>query len=106
MTGTRLSAAARMMCLPTLVAPVKIRWSNASFEKAVPTSTPPVNTAISSSAKYLGTASANTSATRSVYSDGLIMARLPAANIPAIGTITMPTGKFQGAMTPTTPFGW
>ena len=46
------------------------------------------------------------SATRSVNSEGLTIARLPAARIPAIGTMTMPTGKFHGAITPTTPLGW
>ena len=40
-----------MWAMTTLVAPVKIRWSKASFEKAMPTSASPVNTAISLSSK-------------------------------------------------------
>ena len=94
-----------MIWRPTLVAPVKIIWSNASFEKATPTSASPVNTAISVSSKYSGTSRAISADTFSVNSLGLIIARLPAARMPAIGTNTMPTGKFHGATTPTTPFG-
>src|SRR5215468_9288575 len=43
---------------------------------------------------------------RGVNSDGLIIARLPAANTPASGVNVRFTGKFHGLMTPTTPFGW
>ena len=38
-------------------------------------------------------------------SEGLIIARLPAANTPARGAKVRLTGKFQGLITPTTPLG-
>src|ERR1700678_1386980 len=41
-----------------------------------------------------------------VYSDGLIIARLPAASTPASGAKVRFTGKFHGLMIPTTPLGW
>ena len=41
-----------------------------------------------------------------VNSEGLIMARLPAASTPARGVKVRLTGKFHGLMTPTTPLGW
>ena len=41
-----------------------------------------------------------------VYSDGLIIARLPAASTPASGVKVRFTGKFHGLITPTTPLGW
>ncbi len=40
-----------------------------------------------------------------VYSDGLIMQRLPAARMPASGVNVRFTGKFHGLITPTTPSG-
>ena len=41
-----------------------------------------------------------------VNSDGLIIARLPAASTPANGAKVRFTGKFQGLIMPTTPLGW
>ena len=43
---------------------------------------------------------------RGVNSLGLIIARLPAAKIPASGVNVRLNGKFHGLMTPTVPFGW
>src|SRR5215471_10441362 len=43
---------------------------------------------------------------RGVNSDGLTIARLPAAKTPASGVKVRFTGKFQGLMMPTTPLGW
>ena len=40
-----------------------------------------------------------------VASDGLIIARLPAASTPASGMNARFTGKFHGLMMPTTPLG-
>ena len=40
-----------------------------------------------------------------VYSDGLIVQRLPAARMPASGVNVRLTGKFHGLITPTTPSG-
>ena len=42
---------------------------------------------------------------RGVNSLGLIIARLPAAKIPASGVKVRLNGKFHGLMTPTVPFG-
>ena len=41
-----------------------------------------------------------------VISDGLIMTRLPAARMPAMGAKVRLKGKFQGLISPTTPLGW
>ena len=105
-TGTRFSAAARMTWRATEVAPVKIRWSKARREKASPTSGPPVTTAISSSEKAPANIVRISSEVAGVNSEGLIMARLPAARMPARGAKVRFTGKFQGLITPTTPLGW
>ena len=90
----------------TEVAPVKIRWSKARRENASPTSGPPVITAISSSENDEANIVFMSSEVAGVYSDGLIIARLPAARMPARGPKVRFTGKFQGLMTPTTPLGW
>ena len=95
-----------MTCRAMAVAPVKIRWSKASEEKAWPTSGPPVTTATSSSEKAPANILAIRSEVAGVNSDGLIIARLPAASTPASGAKVRFTGKFQGLMIPTTPFGW
>ena len=88
------------------VAPVKTRWSKGNSEKAWPTSGPPGNTAISSSVKSSANMCAISSEVAGVYSDGLIIARLPAASTPARGAKVRFTGKFHGLMMPTTPLGW
>ncbi len=62
-------------------------------------------TAISSSEKAPENIRAKSSDVAGVDSDGLIMARLPAANTPASGPKVSCTGKFQGEITPTTPLG-
>ncbi len=41
-----------------------------------------------------------------MYSDGLIITRLPAASTPARGVKVRFTGKFHGLMIPITPLGW
>lgn len=105
-TGTRFSAAARITWRATEVAPVKIRWSKASPENCSPISGPPVITAISSSEKAPANMVFISSDVTGVYSDGLIIARLPAARIPASGAKVRLTGKFHGLITPTTPLGW
>ena len=104
--GTRFSAAARITWRAIEVAPVKIRWSKARPAKAWPTSGPPVTTAISSSEKALANILAISSEVAGVNSDGLIIARLPAASTPASGEKVRLTGKFHGLITPTTPLGW
>ena len=85
---------------------MKIRWSKARPANAWPTSGPPVTTAISSSEKAPPNICAISAEVAGVYSDGLIIARLPAARTPASGVKVRFTGKFQGLITPTTPFGW
>ncbi len=105
-SGVRCSAAAFITCLATEVAPVNTRWSNASPENAWPTSGPPVITATSSGLNTPPNIRAISSEVAGVYSDGLIMARLPAASTPASGVKVRFTGKFQGLITPTTPLGW
>ena len=88
------------------MAPVKIRWSKARCENASPISGPPVTTAISSSEKAPESMVFISSDVTGVYSDGLIIARFPAARMPARGAKVRFTGKFHGLMTPTTPLGW
>ena len=106
MTGTRLAAAAFITWRAIEVAPVNTRWSKARSEKACPTSGPPGNTAISSSSNASANILAISSEVAGVNSDGLIIARLPAASTPASGAKVRFTGKFQGLMMPTTPLGW
>jgi hypothetical protein len=65
-----------------------------------------VITAISSSEKALANMVFISSDVTGVNSDGLIIARLPAASTPASGAKVRLTGKFQGLITPTTPLGW
>ncbi len=105
-SGVRFSAAARITWRAIEVAPVKIRWSKARPAKAWPTSGPPVTTAISSGENTAPNIRAISAEVAGVYSDGLIIARLPAASTPASGAKVRFTGKFHGLMTPTTPLGW
>ena len=65
----------------------------------------PVTTATSSGANVLAMRSCISAEVRGVSSDGLIRARLPAARTLARGAKTRKTGKFHGAMIPTTPLG-
>ena len=103
--GVRFSAAARMTWAAMDVAPVKTRWSKARPAKAWPTSGPPVITTISSGENTEPNIRSMSAEVAGVYSDGLIIARLPAARTPARGVKVRFTGKFQGLMMPTTPFG-
>ena len=104
-SGTRFFAAAAMTCRPIAVPPVKTRWSNGSSLNALPSSGPPVTTATSSSSKAAAISCFISSDVAGVYSDGLIIARFPAASTPASGAKVRFTGKFHGLMMPTTPFG-
>ena len=81
------------------------RWSNGSLLNAAPTSGPPVNTATSVSSNAERNMRAISSEVRGVNSLGLIIARLPAAKMPASGVKVRFTGKFHGLITPTTPLG-
>ena len=65
-----------------------------------------MKTAISSSENALANIDFMSSEVAGVSSEGLIMARLPAARMPARGAKVRLTGKFQGLITPTTPLGW
>ncbi|MNJ66100.1 hypothetical protein D3C77_621470 [compost metagenome] len=105
-TGTRFSAAARMTCLPMLLAPVNSRWSNGNAQKAWPTSAPPVTMATSSSANTVGKMRAISALVCGLNSDSLIITRLPAARAPARPLKIMLPGKFQAVRMPTTPNGW
>ncbi len=105
-SGVRFAAAAFITWRAIEVAPVKIRWSKGRPANAWPTSGPPGKQAISSSVKASANISAISCAVAGVYSDGLIIARLPAASTPASGAKVRFTGKFHGLMIPTTPFGW
>ena len=84
---------------------MKNRWSNGNVVKVAATSRPPVTTASSVGAKYLGASSLISAAVRGVISDILIITRLPAANAAAAGRTTRLSGKFHGPMMPTTPSG-
>ncbi|MNO61746.1 hypothetical protein D3C76_524010 [compost metagenome] len=105
-TGTRFSAAARITCLPMLVAPVNSRWSNGCEQNAWPVSGPPVITATSSSANTERIMRAISSEVFGVNSEGLIITRLPAARAPARPLKARFTGKFHGLTMPITPSGW
>ena len=82
------------------------RWSKGSAAKACAAATAPPHTATSSSAKQSASRARTASVVRGVYSDILISARLPAASAAISGPSARYTGKFHGAMMPTTPFGW
>ncbi len=84
-TGTRLSAAARITSRPTAVDPVKIKWSNASAVKARPTETSPCTTSTSSGGNASPIMRASSAPVAGVSSDGLIIARLPAARMSISG---------------------
>ncbi|MCY1435439.1 hypothetical protein D9M71_515350 [compost metagenome] len=91
-TGVRLSAAARITCLPMLVAPVNSRWSKGSLEKATPTSTSPSTTATRSSGKTLARISLSAWAVAGVDSLILTITRLPAASAATIGLMARNSG--------------
>ena len=61
---------------------------------------PPVTTATCSSGKISASILARRSVVAGVISDGLIIARLPAAIAVASGMSERPTGKFHGDMMP------
>ena len=104
--GVRFEAAARITCSAMPVAPVNTRWSNGSPANSWPASDPPMTTATSSAENTLANISAIRAEVAGVNSDGLIMARLPAARTPASGVKVKFTGKFHGLMIPITPLGW
>ncbi|SSS47631.1 Uncharacterised protein [Acinetobacter baumannii] len=78
-SGTRLSLAAFMTLRPTGVLPVNNRWSKGSALNSAPTSGPPKITATSSIEKFAASMREITSLVRGVSSEGLSIARLPAA---------------------------
>ena len=77
-TGVRLSAAARITCLPTAVLPVNSRWSKGKAEKAAATSASPITTATCTSSKASSSITRSASAVSGVNSLILIITRLPA----------------------------
>ncbi|MNT61437.1 hypothetical protein D3C72_1990860 [compost metagenome] len=79
-TGTRLSAALRITSLPTGVLPVNTRWSNGCALTAAAMSGPPVTTPTTSGSSSSAQAAASTAAVRGAISEGLRIARLPAAS--------------------------
>ena len=104
-TGTRFFEADCITFAPTFVEPVNRRWSKGSSANCWLISGPPVTTATSSSAKYLGIVSANRAAVSGTNSEGFSNARLPAASALVRGATVKPNGRFHGEIMPTTPFG-
>jgi len=104
-TGVSVVAAAAMTLLPVAAEPVKNRWSRSSAANSLLTSASPVTTATSSTSKASCQAFASTSAVRGIFSDILIITRLPAASADSAGTAVRLSGKFHIPMTPTTPSG-
>src|ERR1700679_3447851 len=105
-TGVRFRAAAAMTCLPIAALPVYRRRSHGNDEKSRAKSWPPTTTDTSVESKVVDTMSRSSAEQAGVYSDGLMMTRLPAANISIRGPIERSKGKFQGTILPMTPLGW
>jgi len=105
-TGTRFCAALRITALPTWVLPVNTMWSKGCEVKISPKSGPPVTTPTSSGSNMSTTASATTWAVHDTTSEGLRMARFPAASALASGLNRVNSGAFQVPMMPTVPLGW
>ena len=103
-----VSAAARAICLPVAVEPVKLTFAICGCEvSAAPHTAPlPVTTLNTPSGMPASLAS---SATRSrvsgVVSDGLMTIEQPAASAGITFHIPIISGKFQGTIPATTPIG-
>ncbi|MCY1461247.1 hypothetical protein D9M71_788830 [compost metagenome] len=95
-----------MTSRPVAVLPVYTRWSNGWALKASASSTSPVTTPISSGSRCSANSCATNSAVRGTTSDGLRMARLPAASTEAKGLNRVNKGAFQVPRMPTVPLGW
>ena len=102
-TGTKFCAAACMIFLPTAELPVNIRWSKGRWLNSTPTSTPPVTTATIRGSSSFAKTDASTSAVLGVTSEGLSIARLPAANTQANGESNVYKGAFHVPIMPTLP---
>ncbi|MNG17541.1 hypothetical protein D3C84_1015350 [compost metagenome] len=105
-TGTRLSAALRITTLPMAVLPVNTRWSKGWRVTASAISAPPTATPTTKGSKCSAQAAASTAAVRGAISEGLRIARLPAASTKANGLSRVNSGAFQVPMMPTEPLGW
>jgi len=105
-TGVRFSAAALAISLPTSVLPVYSRWSQRSVGNSLASSRPPVTTAARSRSNAAASIFLSSSEHAGVYSEGLMIALLPAASMSTSGPSERSNGKFQGEMFPITPFGW
>lgn len=97
-----------MMCLPVLVDPVKTILATPGWSTRAPPATGPSpgstwNSPPGSPASRAS--SARRSAVRGVVSAGLSRTALPAASAGAAPQAAIGIGKFQGAITPTTPRG-
>ena len=91
-TGTRLSAAASATRRPTVVEPVKNRWSQRCSANAWPTAASPSTTANSSSSNSRETRFSSSADVAGVSSEGFSSTRLPAASAPIAGASASWTG--------------
>mmetsp|Transcript_126119 Transcript_126119/g.247255 ORF Transcript_126119/g.247255 Transcript_126119/m.247255 type:complete len:288 (-) Transcript_126119:8-871(-) len=104
-TGVKNLAAASMTMRPTAPFPVKTMWSQRKRKSAVASGTPPVMTAMASGSTYFGNSCASRASVLGASSEGFSSTQFPAAKACAVTRSDNCTGKFQGAMFKTTPFG-
>ena len=104
-SGTRFSAALRITERATAVLPVKTKWSKGCAVNAWAKSASPSTTATSSGSNISPKARASTLAVSGTTSEGLRMARLPAASTQASGLSRVNSGAFQVPMMPIEPLG-
>ena len=105
-TGVRFSAAARMTWRPTAVEPVNSRWSKGSEANSCETSISPPTATTFSGEKRSASRRDSSSPVAGVNSEVLIITRFPAASAEVSGPMARFTGKLNGTMIPTQPFGW
>ncbi|MNF96839.1 hypothetical protein D3C84_796440 [compost metagenome] len=91
-TGVRFSAAARITCLPMLVAPVNSKWSKRRRENATPMSASPSTTQTRSSGKIRASNCFISKPVAGVDSLSLSITRLPADSAPTNG----PMARYSG----------
>ncbi len=104
-TGTPRPVAARTTARPTPVEPVK-ETTSAVSTSAAPSSAPPGSTVNTSSGSPAARASSASRSAHAVASGaGLRTAVLPTARAGAAFQLGIASGKFQGAISPATPYG-
>ena len=90
--GVKLGAAAAATLRPTVVEPVKIKWSKGKALKRAASSASPGTTTSSVASKAWATKRCSKALKRGVSSEGLIITRLPAASASMVGAMLRSKG--------------